>query len=80
MENIYNLTEIELKTIYLMPGEIIGNKPNDHFFKFKGRVFILVLFGFLINHLFYYKRTKSFKIPFNKREWDHIVKSMEEQK
>ena len=61
-----------LQTIYLNPGEVLGNKPNKDYYNYPVRVKALFLFGFVLNHLLYFFRSKKFKIPVNKDKWDKI--------
>ena len=38
---------------YLYAGQSLGNKPNDHFFKFNERVWIIILLAFILNQVLY---------------------------
>jgi len=45
--------------IFLASGETIGEKPNEHYFSFKSRTWLIVAFAFIINHLLFMLRTKK---------------------
>ncbi|MCP4648880.1 MAG: hypothetical protein GY853_02195 [PVC group bacterium] len=44
---------------FLSAGETLGEKPNDHYFKFKLRTWRIILSAFLFNHLLFMLNTKK---------------------
>lgn len=72
----YSNSSLSLENIHLKPGEILGSKPNNDFYAFPSRSKALVFLGFVFNHLYYFFRSKSFKIPFNKLKWYRIMEDI----
>ena len=46
--------------VVLAQGEFIGEKPNEHYFLFKKRVWLLIILGFSYNHFLYVLKNKKF--------------------
>jgi len=65
--------------IVLTQGEFIGEKPNEHYFLFQTRVWLIIFITFLLNHFNYWLRTGSFKPRINKKNWEKLKKLSEEE-
>lgn len=71
-----NKNDINIPVSYLQPGETIGNVPNFWAEWYNTICLIFVFFGFIINHLLYYKRSKTLRIPFNNESWKKYKKKI----
>ena len=69
--------DVKGEELILSPGEIYGMPPNEHAQKFNGRVTWLTVLSFITNHLFYWARTKNFKIPINKKRMAKLKEALQ---
>jgi len=55
---------------FLLAGQTLGEKPNDHYFKFNSRTWLIILIAFLINHALYmFKEKKLYPKKDLKKLW-----------
>lgn len=61
--------------VLLQPGETIGEKPNEDYFQFKSRVWLIILFAFILNHFLYMFKEKKL---YPKEDIKELKKKLEE--
>lgn len=74
-----NSEDLLAEPIIMQPGEIIGKAPNFWAKTYNKFSLLFVLIGFLINHLFYWRKTGNFKIPVNKEKWKKVKEAFKDE-
>lgn len=74
----YTGNPYDQEPILMQPGETIGTPPSFFARNYNRICLLMVLFGFLSNHLFYFMRTKKFKIPVHKEKWNKLKENFKE--
>jgi len=70
----------EQKPIIMQPGEYIdlGRVPNYWAKNYNKICLLMVLVGFIINHLVYFIKERKFIPPLNKEKWNKIKENFKE--